>query len=281
MLLLLKYFSSSIFDQQLTLLFPLLLLSSRFEAAAARPLSRRTSSAAVLHRAQPRPEQHCWFAWSFQQAHCGAASCQMAQMLTRRRPWLDHRALHSWTARGAARKLASGGSVSSVKAMLRGRAYLRSMAVITCSYIAGDVVCQHIEAAEWRNQRRTAEFAMVGGLLMAPMSHTLEAGLEHVFPGSKLRPILQKIIARIFVAPIFLSVSFGSLALLRNEDVSGALRAKVWPAWKTGSLFWPAVAAITYRFVPLAARPATGAMVGSVWSCYLSWIAFTSRSVSV
>lgn len=112
---------------------------------------------------------------------------------------------------------------------------------------------------------------------MAPMSHTLEAGLEFIFPGSTAWPILQKVACRVAVAPVFLSLSFGALAYLHSEPVVAAVKAKVPGAWRTGSLFWPAVSAVTYRFVPLAARPAVGAAVGSVWSCYLSWVAFVSQ----
>jgi hypothetical protein len=113
---------------------------------------------------------------------------------------------------------------------------------------------------------------------MAPMTHTLEAGLEHLFPGASLRPIAAKVMTRVFVAPVFLCTSFGAIAMLRGEPVGAALRAKVLPAWQAGSLFWPAVAALTYRFIPVGARPATGAVVGSVWSCYLSWVAFSAFS---
>ena len=166
-------------------------------------------------------------------------------------------------------------AAAQLAAMLTPRAYARSMSVITCSYIVGDVACQHIESRTWKNRRRTGEFALVGGGLMAPMSHTLEYGLERVFPGATVRPIAQKVVARIFVAPVFLSTSFGALALLRSEPVREAIVAKVPPAWKTGSLFWPAIAVVTYRFVPLWLRPPTGAVVGSVWSCFLSWVAFS------
>jgi hypothetical protein len=182
-------------------------------------------------------------------------------------------------ARGYARdRSTSATSTSGVASMLSVTAYLRSMSVIALSYTVGDTVCQFIEASAWRNPRRTAEFAVVGGLLMAPMSHTLEAGLERIFPGASLRPIAAKVISRIFIAPIFLCVSFGSIAVLRGEPIDAALRAKVLPAWKVGLLFWPAVSALTYRFIPVGARPATGAMVGSVWSCYLSWVAFSRRA---
>jgi len=166
-----------------------------------------------------------------------------------------------------------------VAAMLVPSAYARSMSIIACSYAAGDVACQWLESSAWSNPRRTAEFALVGGGLMAPMSHSIEAGLEHIFPGATTRQILKKVLFRVAVAPIFLSVSFGSIALLRSESVENAVRSKVIPAWQTGSLFWPGVSFLTYRLVPLPARPATGAVVGSVWSCYLSWVAFTKSAV--
>ena len=90
----------------------------------------------------------------------------------------------------------------------------------------------------------------------------------------------KKVAARVLVAPVFLSLNFGTLALLRGEDAVFALRQKVLPAWQTGTLFWPVVAALTYRYVPLLARPATGAAVGVVWSSFLSWVAHGGRGGS-
>ena len=167
-----------------------------------------------------------------------------------------------------------------LSAMARPAAYARSCAAVCTSFTVGDCICQRIEASAphaasesgWQ-RRRTAEFALVGGALMGPASHTLELALEWFFPGASGRAIVRKVASRVAVSPAFLSLNFGSLALLRGQDAAEALRTKVVPAWITGSLFWPVVAAFTYRFVPLQARPALGSAVGCVWSCYLSWVA--------
>lgn len=164
-------------------------------------------------------------------------------------------------------------------AMATPAAYARSCAAVCASFTVGDVVCQHIEGPAWRH-RRTAEFALVGGVVLGPASHTLELWLERLFPGTAVRAIAQKVGSRVLVSPFFLSLNFGTLALLRGQDILAALRAKVAPAWQTGCLFWPAVAAVTYKFVPLAARPAAGSAVGCVWSSYLSWVAHSRRGAT-
>eukprot|EP00966_Prymnesium_polylepis_P324988 7380986-Prymnesium_polylepis.1 len=164
-------------------------------------------------------------------------------------------------------------TTSALRAMASPGAYARSAAVVCASFSVGDCVCQQIEANGAWKRRRTAEFALVGGALMGPASHTLELGLERFFPGATCRAIAKKVAARVLVSPLFLSLNFGSLAVLRGHEVAATLRAKVLPAWQTGSMFWPLVAAFTYRFVPLQARPAFGSVVGCVWSCYLSWVA--------
>jgi hypothetical protein len=180
----------------------------------------------------------------------------------------------------------------SLAKMASAGAYVRSCMAVGTAFLTGDVLCQRIGASSSPAERteatseassspagfqwdavRTAQFALVGTTILGPASHTLELLLEKSFPGATVRPIAQKVASRVAVAPLFLSLNFGSLALLRGQDVRAALESKVFPAWQTGSLFWPAVAAITYRFVPLTARPATGAVVGTIWSSYLSWVA--------
>ena len=163
--------------------------------------------------------------------------------------------------------------MASISAMATPRAYLRSMTAVTASFTVGDLACQRIENKPEFEPRRTARFAFVGGAILGPASHTLELLLERTFPGASVRPIAQKVLCRIAVAPVFLSLNFGTLAVLKGEDVFAALHSKVLPAWQTGSLFWPLVAAVTYPYVPLLARPATGAAVGTVWGAFLSWVA--------
>ena len=166
--------------------------------------------------------------------------------------------------------------MASIVQMLTARAYSRSMAAVCVSFTTGDLICQSIEAGSVSSEKklgRTAQFAAVGGCILGPASHTLEFLLERFMPGTSALPIAKKVAARVVVSPLFLSLNFGSLALLRGQDAIAAIRTRVLPAWQTGCLFWPFVAALTYRYVPLPARPATGAAVGVVWGSFLSWVA--------
>ena len=170
----------------------------------------------------------------------------------------------------------SQGMANSIAQMLTGRAYSRSMSAVCISFTTGDLICQSIEAGSVSSEKklgRTAQFAAVGGCILGPASHTLEFLLERFIPGTSALPIAKKVAARVIVSPLFLSLNFGSLALLRGQDAIAAIRTRVLPAWQTGCLFWPFVAALTYRYVPLPARPATGAAVGVVWGSFLSWVA--------
>ena len=70
--------------------------------------------------------------------------------------------------------------------------------------------------------------------------------MERALPGNAAREIAGKVLTRVVLAPCFLSLSFGSLALVRQRDVADAVRSSVWPAWKTGTLFWPAISVAQY-----------------------------------
>mmetsp|Transcript_18896 Transcript_18896/g.56143 ORF Transcript_18896/g.56143 Transcript_18896/m.56143 type:complete len:172 (-) Transcript_18896:24-539(-) len=158
--------------------------------------------------------------------------------------------------------------------------WARSMLSVGASCAFGDCAAQKVTAPDpedfrW-DSRRTAEFVGVGACVMAPCSHLFEMTLERQFPGVHVKAIASKVMSRVVLAPCFLSVSFGALALVRGRDVWDAVSSSVWPAWKTGTLFWPAISVFQYRFVVVHWRPAFGSVVGAFWSTYLSWVAATN-----
>jgi hypothetical protein len=179
---------------------------------------------------------------------------------------------------------------SRLAAMASPQAYLGSCFAVGTALSLGDSCTQFIERTyapaeglvpkPW-SLRRTAEFATMGVCVLAPASHTLELLLERFMPGTGGMAIAQKVGSRVMVSPLFLSLNFGTLALMRGQDVRAELSAKVLPAWQVGALFWPGVAALTYKFVPLLARPATGAAVGVVWGSFLSWMAHNKAAPGV
>lgn len=150
-------------------------------------------------------------------------------------------------------------------------AWARSMAAVGFAYGVGDMACQRLESRTL-DQKRTAEFAAVGSAIIGPLNHGYELVLERRFPGAAVRQVLYKVVSRMVCAPVFLTVNFASLALVRNRDAIEAVRKNVVPAWATGTFFWPAVSLVVYRYVPLTLRPAVGSVIGAVWSTYLSFM---------
>jgi len=152
-------------------------------------------------------------------------------------------------------------------------AWSRSVGAVGLAWGVGDVICQQVEQPAAWDRVRTLQFVSVGTLVMGPTSHGFELLNERLFPGNAMREVAKKVLFRVCCAPGFLTLSFGGLALVRGHDVLDAVTNNVWPAWCAGTLFWPAVSCFTYKFVPVATRPAFGSTVGALWSSYLSYIA--------
>ncbi|KAJ1446440.1 hypothetical protein M885DRAFT_546493 [Pelagophyceae sp. CCMP2097] len=156
-------------------------------------------------------------------------------------------------------------------------AWARSALAVGTSSMCGDLVCQRLHAADnddftW-DARRTASFGLVGFVALGPASHGFELLLEKLAPGSGALSVAKKVGARVVSAPVFLSISFGGLALLGGRDVMQALSTGVLPAWYIGSFFWPPVSIVLYRYVSLTARPAAASLVGAGWATYISFVA--------
>uniref|UniRef100_A0A7S3K1N3 Uncharacterized protein n=1 Tax=Aureoumbra lagunensis TaxID=44058 RepID=A0A7S3K1N3_9STRA len=160
--------------------------------------------------------------------------------------------------------------------MMNAVAWGRSICAVGLAWGAGDIMCQSIEKNGSLNEldkKRTIDFILVGGLLLGPANHAFELWVEQTFPGIALRQICKKVLTRVFIAPGFLTLSFGAVAFIKGDDIQNAVLLNVFPAWCTGSLFWPLASAFAYRFVPLTARPAFGSALGAIWSTYLSFMA--------
>ncbi|KAJ8602948.1 hypothetical protein CTAYLR_001538 [Chrysophaeum taylorii] len=135
-----------------------------------------------------------------------------------------------------------------------------------------DLCCQRLEGGEF-DGRRTTQFVFVAITVMGPANHGFELVMERVFPGTALRQVGAKVVSRVCCAPVFLSLNFASLAMVRDGDPVTAVTTNVVPAWLTGTMFWPAASAFTYRVVPVAGRAAFGSVLGAFWSTYLSFVA--------
>lgn len=155
-------------------------------------------------------------------------------------------------------------------------AWLRSAGAVSMAWGCGDMLCQTMEQKAWERER-TAQCMIVGLTIMGPVSHGFELVNERLFPGSAVRAVIQKVLTRVVCAPGFLSLSFGGLAFMRGHDIIDAVTSNVVPAWCTGTMFWPAVAAFSYRFIPVVSRPAFGSCVGALWSTYISFRAHAVR----
>lgn len=156
--------------------------------------------------------------------------------------------------------------------------WAKSMTAVGGASFLGDAACQWLEGKTSLDNRRSLEFVLVSGLIMAPVNHGYELVAEKIFPGTAMAQVWRKVLSRMACAPAFLSLNFGSLALARNKDATEAISENVLPAWITGTFFWPAASAFAYRFVPLGSRPAFGSLLGAFWSTYLSFMAYNKSS---
>jgi hypothetical protein len=106
--------------------------------------------------------------------------------------------------------------------------------------------------------------------------------MRTIVAGKQWPQIAKKILANMVMAPLSISLVFTSITLLKGQSFSDA-QAKVVrdmpSAFIAGSLYWPFVSLINFRFVSLDYRPLLNSLAGVVWNIYLSNVANKQRNV--
>ncbi|KAJ1673043.1 hypothetical protein EV182_005998 [Spiromyces aspiralis] len=140
------------------------------------------------------------------------------------------------------------------------------------------------------NLMRTARFftyACLDAPLDVKWHHTLDKYLP--FPASskaaakslgqvlpRLRVIGMRVVAdQLFYEPIAYMVFFTGMTFLEGgnwDDAKAKVSKAFWPTYLAGMMFWPAVQAVNFAFVPLMFRVPFASMVGIFWDTFLSWV---------
>eukprot|EP00123_Amoebidium_parasiticum_P011402 comp20691_c0_seq1/m.26944 comp20691_c0_seq1/g.26944 ORF comp20691_c0_seq1/g.26944 comp20691_c0_seq1/m.26944 type:complete len:226 (-) comp20691_c0_seq1:637-1314(-) len=144
----------------------------------------------------------------------------------------------------------------------------------------GDIVCQTLERRGQENRPhdfiRTRNMFLTGVFASGPLNYWWNIRLENMLPGSSVKRVLQKVFANICFAPVFISTSFTSITLLSGRSIFDArdkIAADLPKTYAAGSMYWPFVGMIQFRFVPLHFRPIVGSLAGVFWNIYISFMA--------
>ena len=193
---------------------------------------------------------------------------------------------------------------------MNARGFLTTSAQVGASMGLGDLACQALErrrrtaaaaaATSGSRRRRSTDasssdgaataaapldawdaersriMVTTGFCASAPWTHLQFHGLERWAPGLAGPAIVRKVAACTALAPIPISILFASVLAQQGgslREIKDKLSAHVLPAWQAGSLYWPAVLTLNFKYVPVKHRPLVTAISWSVWSVYLSYMA--------
>eukprot|EP00516_Mucochytrium_quahogii_P000564 CAMPEP_0203755650 /NCGR_PEP_ID=MMETSP0098-20131031/9059_1 /ASSEMBLY_ACC=CAM_ASM_000208 /TAXON_ID=96639 /ORGANISM=" , Strain NY0313808BC1" /LENGTH=239 /DNA_ID=CAMNT_0050647205 /DNA_START=273 /DNA_END=992 /DNA_ORIENTATION=+ len=161
-----------------------------------------------------------------------------------------------------------------------------SSAAIGASMSVGDAVCQFIQEGQVANIERTKSMGIIGALITGPLSFTWNMFLENKLPGKGTVTIVKKtMVNSVFAFAISLPVMFAAVTLLVPTptgkpteekglgDIKDKIKQDLLPTFLAGSLFWPAVNMVIFRFVPVSNRAIANSLCGTVWNVYLSMCA--------
>lgn len=164
---------------------------------------------------------------------------------------------------------------------------LTSAAIVT----AADTTVQSF-SPEAYNYRRTAAAAAYGGLLFAPVMHTVFAFWARAVPSQTIGATVFKVCVDMGTSfPVNISALMALQALAKAPPVGGdesrwqqakhvvpaALRENFWGTYTDGLKFWPPVTVGLYTFVPVLYRVLALNVFSYGWNC---WLIFRQTSES-
>lgn len=139
----------------------------------------------------------------------------------------------------------------------------------------GDAIAQvYIEGHERVDEARSAKFAMLGGVTVAPLLHFWYGLLNRAIPGTTFGCVVRRVMAdQLLFTPVLIPVMFFylksfegtpelTLPLLKQEYTTTLLTN--WAVWTPAQL-------INFRFVPLKLQVLFANLVSVGWSASLSY----------
>lgn len=159
------------------------------------------------------------------------------------------------------------------------RPLVKNAATIGASMALGDTICQKMQhdpeqSETWWDKERTKTFGFVGTCISGPISYCWLQQVEHMFPGTDMRPILQKTVTNAGWAFIVsLPLMFTTFTLLKGgtfQDAVKKVKQDLVPTFNAGLVYWPFMNILLFKFVSLGARPFANSCCGIAWNIYLS-----------
>lgn len=143
-----------------------------------------------------------------------------------------------------------------------------------CLSAASDMFAQSMTSKNALNLRRTLAIGAFGFLWSGPSAHYWQAWLQRKFPKLDDTSVLQKVVLdQATYGPVCNLVLMSFLALIVDgrsfRFTWNKLRSDFWSVQRNGWKFWPLVAILNYRYVPLKLRVLVINVAAFCWSTFL------------
>ena len=159
---------------------------------------------------------------------------------------------------------------------------------------AGDLTCQYIvQTSEKKDGKksfvvdwvRTARFASLGGVLVAPCIHYWYGWLMTAIPGITVKAtVIRTLLDQLVFAPLFIPTFFTALMGLEGTTslsvIKERLEGNFLETLKTNWMLWIPAQLINFGFMPAKYQVLFSNVVGLVWNTYLSFMS-TQKKVEV
>lgn len=143
-----------------------------------------------------------------------------------------------------------------------------------CLSAASDVIAQSLTSKNPLNLRRTLALGAFGFFWSGPSNHFWQGFLQRMFPKQTDSNLVRKVVIdQITYGPVCNLALMSFLALVVDgrsfKFTANKLRSDFWSVQRNGWKFWPLVAVLNYRYVPLKLRVLVINLAAFCWSTFL------------
>lgn len=122
---------------------------------------------------------------------------------------------------------------------------------------------------------QTGRFAILNGVLVAPVLHYWYTWLAGAIPGKAIMPVLKRVFFDEFLfTPVYVPVLMGILWKMEGVDIQ-RIPQMIREEWLNIMLFdWAVyipVQIVNFRFVPVKFQVLVINLIGVGWNCFISW----------
>jgi len=143
----------------------------------------------------------------------------------------------------------------------------------------GDTIAQRIQQGpehsdDWWNTERTKKISYGVCFVGSPIAYCWAQKVERLFPGTEMRPILQKMaVNNAWAFFVSIPLLFTTVSILNGRTFDGAaekVKQDLAPTFVAGLVYWPFANLWTFRLVSEATRPYATCVSVLAWNVWLS-----------